>query len=332
LSVLLPDSELFPLLKRVSRSFYLSIRFLPSRIRPAIAIGYLLARASDTIADTNGFDPSYRLEILDDLKTSLAGTTDALARRIAPCVEAQPAGSERDLLERLIPLIAYIVRLTPGHQTLVVDVLNKIIRGQKLDIERFEMAGSLHALRNGDELEEYTYLVAGSVGEFWTKLCSLEWPSAYSRIPDSELERLGVEFGQGLQLVNILRDFPADLSRGRSYLPVPDLHGLKEDEELARPLFRQWHLRAAEYLRSAWGYVSAIRPTRVRFACALPALIGVQTLRKLDGPRVMSAKIGRSEVYWLMALALTVALVPRAAKPIGDAFGLGRDGGVKGKQ
>ena len=322
MTILLSDSELFPLLKRVSRSFYLSIRFLPSRIRPTVAIGYLIARAADTIADTNRFDPSYRLETLDDVRTSLQGATDTLAQRIASCIEAQPPGSERDLLEQLIPLVAKVVRLAPRHQTLVLDVLNKIIRGQKLDIERFEMAGSLHALRNGEELEEYTYLVAGAVGEFWTKLCTLEWPSAYSRIPDAELERLAVEFGQGLQLVNILRDFPTDLKRGRSYLPVTDLRGLKEDEELARPLFLQWHRRAAQYLLSAWGYTSAIRPIRVRFACALPVLIGIRTLRKLGGPRMANVKIGRSDVYWLMALALAVALIPPAAKPIGDAFGL----------
>nr|MBR9810877.1 squalene/phytoene synthase family protein [bacterium] len=38
-------------LKDVSRSFYLSLRFLPKGFRAPTSIGYLLARASDTIAD-----------------------------------------------------------------------------------------------------------------------------------------------------------------------------------------------------------------------------------------------------------------------------------------
>ncbi|MCX7825074.1 MAG: squalene/phytoene synthase family protein, partial [Verrucomicrobiae bacterium] len=41
-----------PLLKEVSRSFYLTLRVLPGALRPAISLAYLLARASDTIADT----------------------------------------------------------------------------------------------------------------------------------------------------------------------------------------------------------------------------------------------------------------------------------------
>ena len=58
------EAELFGLLRGVSRSFYISVRFLPRRIRMAIALGYLLARASDTIADTNQLPPAQRIEFL----------------------------------------------------------------------------------------------------------------------------------------------------------------------------------------------------------------------------------------------------------------------------
>jgi farnesyl-diphosphate farnesyltransferase len=315
------DSGLLPLLERVSRSFYLSIRFLPSRIRLTIAVGYLLARASDTIADTNKFEPRYRLETLDAILTALQGATIDLAQRVSLCIDAQPQGAEKELLKQLMSLVAYARNLVPSHQTLVQDVLSKIVRGQRLDIERFEMAESLRALRDADELEEYTYLVAGAVGEFWTRLCTLEW-SHYSRIAKSELERLGIEFGKGLQLTNILRDFPVDIAQGRSYLPVDDPRLIKKNVELARPLFLEWHGRAWRYLHSAWAYVCAVRPLRVRFACALPALIGARTLRKLSGPGVIGAKISRPEVYWLMILALVAAFFGPAAKLIGSKFGL----------
>src|ERR1700760_3969843 len=58
------EAELWALLRGVSRSFYLSVRFLPGRIRTAIALGYLLARASDTIADTNQLPPAERIDLL----------------------------------------------------------------------------------------------------------------------------------------------------------------------------------------------------------------------------------------------------------------------------
>ncbi len=40
------------ILRGVSRSFDLSIRLLPSALQSPVAIGYLLARATDTVADT----------------------------------------------------------------------------------------------------------------------------------------------------------------------------------------------------------------------------------------------------------------------------------------
>jgi len=44
------------LLSAVSRSFYLSMRFLPREMRPGVAVGYLLARATDTVADAVDMD------------------------------------------------------------------------------------------------------------------------------------------------------------------------------------------------------------------------------------------------------------------------------------
>ena len=49
--------ELLPLLKRVSRAFYLSIRVLPEPVRRPVGLAYLLARAADTIADTAAVPP-----------------------------------------------------------------------------------------------------------------------------------------------------------------------------------------------------------------------------------------------------------------------------------
>ena len=47
-----PQKVLNGLLQGVSRSFYLTLRVLPGSIRPQIGLAYLLARTTDTIADT----------------------------------------------------------------------------------------------------------------------------------------------------------------------------------------------------------------------------------------------------------------------------------------
>ena len=303
------DPEIWQLLKGVSRSFYLSVRFLPHRVRPAIALGYLLARASDTIADANSLAGAQRLKILSQLRAQLFTVDPSLQRGLKECAEKQPDGAERQLLERVEDILACARQLPQRDQDLLLEVLGRIMRGQILDVERFELASSLRALRSPEELEEYIYLVAGSVGEFWTKLCLQAW-TRYSRMDGKKIVTLGTEYGKGLQLVNILRDYPQDVRLGRSYLPVTGV--ALEDIKVAEPLFQEWRAVAQRYLESGAQYVRAIRPVRVRFACALPILIGIETLDKIKTvpPPGLKIKISRGRVYWLMLQSLLIATVP----------------------
>src|SRR5256886_16708799 len=51
-------------LRSVSRSFYLSLRILPAGLREPLSLAYLLARATDTIADTPEPPVALRTEAL----------------------------------------------------------------------------------------------------------------------------------------------------------------------------------------------------------------------------------------------------------------------------
>ena len=105
------------------------------------------------------------------------------------------------------------------------------------------------------------------------------------------MKRLGINFGKGLQLVNILRDRRADAQIGRRYL-LP--------EQFAPNLSR-----AREYLADAGRYTGSIKNRRLRAACALPLLLAFETLdlveRQPDAPRV---KVTRGRVWWLLARSL----------------------------
>ncbi|HET9924737.1 MAG TPA: squalene/phytoene synthase family protein, partial [Methylomirabilota bacterium] len=61
------------LLRRVSRSFYLSLAVLPRAVRPTIGLAYLFARAADTIADTRLIDRASRIGHLETLRAALEG-------------------------------------------------------------------------------------------------------------------------------------------------------------------------------------------------------------------------------------------------------------------
>ncbi len=318
------------LLKRVSRSFYLSLAVLPRSVRPTIGLAYLLARASDTIADTRLIDRQARIGHLEALRAELAeprpGRVAAILRAAAGC-QALPA--ERTLLERLPECFTAYRVLAPADRERVRKVLATIVEGQTQDLRVFpgEDEGKLAALETREDLDRYTYLVAGCVGEFWTEVHVAHRPGL--RHWDlAAMRALGIRFGKGLQLTNVLRDLPRDLRQGRCYLPREDLarlglepHDLLDpaSASVVRPLLVELLNVALDHYEAGWRYTFAIprRETRMRLACAWPLLIGLQTLDLLAragnwlDPAV-TRKVPRVRVYGLMAHSMATVWSTRA--------------------
>src|SRR5512132_439163 len=157
-------------LRSVSRSFYLSIRFLPAQLREPIALAYLLARTTDTVADTARISGNIRMETLKLLSNGIQGTAsrDVVLELIASFVSLQENASERELLESLPDCLAGLEGMEHADRNDIRLVLEKITRGQMLDLQRFGNPQEIRALSTAADLEEYTYLVAGWVGEVWT--------------------------------------------------------------------------------------------------------------------------------------------------------------------
>src|SRR5438876_1269566 len=125
-----------PLLKRVSRSFYLTLRVLPACIRPQIGLAYLLARTTDTIADTELVPPDQRLSALQTLRERILGTS-APRTDFGQLAKRQSSPAERALLEQCEASLALLRTLTARDLDLVRTVLGTILSGQELDLRRF---------------------------------------------------------------------------------------------------------------------------------------------------------------------------------------------------
>src|SRR5437879_11825050 len=91
-------------------------------------------------------------------------------------------------------------------------------RGQMLDLQRFDDPQEIRALATAVDLDEYTYLVAGCVGEFWTRLC-FRHVRNFSGLSEDEMLALGKLYGMSLQLINVLRDVGADLRAANCSFP-----------------------------------------------------------------------------------------------------------------
>jgi len=273
-------------LARVSRSFYLSIRILPNKLRDPVSLGYLLARASDTLADTSEIPAATRTENLQLLARGIQGEPlgDAIVDLSASIAPLQTDQAERALIESLQPILDWLERSEVEDRDDVRAVLEKINRGQLLDLQRFQDPKQIVALETAAELDEYTYLVAGSAGEFWTRLCFRHLPRFTTR-SETEMLDLAKRYGMGLQLINILRDAGADLRAGRSYFPIEELFGVAlEPAQVVRqsqrfmPIYRKWRENAEKGIEAGIKYALAVRNRRVRIATVLPALIGARTL------------------------------------------------------
>jgi farnesyl-diphosphate farnesyltransferase len=312
-------ARLNELLRATSRSFYLTLRVLPRAIRSPIGLAYLLARTTDTVADTELLPVSRRLEVLGQLRARLGGA-DQPALDFGGIAEHQAARGERELLLQAELSLAALRDLSASDRQLVQQVLATICSGQELDLQRFGGAGDRQviALQTEAELDDYTYRVAGCVGEFWTQLCLAHLPDLIRTSDPATVRQFrenGVRFGQGLQLVNILRDLAADLAQGRCYLPAEALaaQGLQPGDLMNsateapfRPLYHRYLDQATAHLAAGWDYTDCIqwKHIRLRLACAWPVLIGLETLHRLRTAPVLDAnhrvKISRATVRNIM--------------------------------
>jgi farnesyl-diphosphate farnesyltransferase len=310
------------ILPGVSRSFALSLRVLPASLRRPLGVTYLVARAADTIADTRALPPPVRLAALRALRGALDdGATSPTLAGFATGGQTAP---ERALLARLPEVLAAYWALAPSDRERALGVLLTLTQAMVEALERFppEMADRVGALETRADLERYIHTNAGCVGEFWTDMV-VAHRSRCGGWDVPGMRARGARFGQGLQLVNVLRDLPRDLRIGRCYLPRAELGTLDlAPEDLlspaaigrVRPLLDALIDEALLRLDEGRAYTLAVprREARLRLASLWPLLIGLGTLARLRRAEnlldpMVTVKVPRAEVR--RVLARSVALV-----------------------
>jgi farnesyl-diphosphate farnesyltransferase len=320
------------ILKRVSRSFYLTLRILPRSLRTPIGLAYLFARAADTIADTALISPADRLMLLQQFRSLFERYDIALLAGLRRAlVGPQRIPAEHALLSSLDQCFSVLWACAQEDQARIRHLLLTLTQGMVMDLTAFppECDGRVVALKTLQDLDLYTYYVAGCVGEFWTDMHVAHRPSLEGWDVKMMKQR-GIRFGKGLQMTNILRDLALDLRLGRCYLPLEELalHGLSPDQLLtssaidrARPILRELLALTLDHYRHGWAYTLAIprREVQMRLACAWPLLIGFQTLdlvaraENLLDPGV-TVKISRAAIYHILLSSSMLVLSNRGLR------------------
>ena len=310
------------LLKQVSRLFYTTLVVVPADVRDQVSLAYLFARAADTIADTELIDRPRRLDLLGQLKAQFVNDQliwtqiQEIQQAVAPI---QQDSAERILLERLEDCFKLFQTFSPDDRRRIQRLMSTLTQGMEMDLVVFHgtTAEDLTVLKTLDDLDRYTYYVAGCVGEFWTDLmCAHRTALASWKV--REMSEVGVRFGKGLQLTNIVKDIAHDLQRGRCYVPAPMLaeagltgRDLLDQRNRARfqPVLNKLVRMAVEHLDQGWLYAMAVPryETRLRLSCMWPILSAGESLKLvMNSPDLLNpavkVKIPRSQVYQIMAL------------------------------
>lgn len=267
------------MLTGTSRTFAITIPYLPEPQRQEITLAYLLLRIIDTLEDGMLWTAATRERSLGEMLKFLAdpSPTDAVSLAIRwcdppPCMNP----SYLELLGSFPEIVSEIVELEPASSAIICQQASRVAAG---------MAQSLNSPPHDlSSLRQYCYFVAGIVGELLTDLFLLRLQPTTEQA--AQLRELAVWFGEGLQLVNILKDADTDAREGRQYIPT------QVDKTEVFTLTRKDLAAAAEYTRLLQ---SIGAPKGVVLFTAIPTAFAQATLNRVEqcGP---GAKLSRSEV------------------------------------
>ncbi len=208
------------LLQKTSRTFALAIPLLPEPTRLEVGLAYLLFRIADTFEDATEWPRADRVVALQAFSRVLPSLDPKRARELVsgwlalpPCANA----AYLELVEKTPEVLAEVSALGAAARLILIRHAQRTADGMARVVLSSDERGRL-ALSSLGELQEYCYVVAGIVGELLTELFLNDAPQL--EIVRSELEANARAFGEGLQLVNILKDSSDDAGDGRTYLPA----------------------------------------------------------------------------------------------------------------
>jgi farnesyl-diphosphate farnesyltransferase len=280
------ETRLHELLTETSRTFALCIPLLGDATRLQVTLAYLLFRIADTFEDASHWPVADRLRALDAFCALLRNPEPEEARRFAITWHAQGPSPHAGYMQLIadIPLVIDTFAALPSQ---VKEIIRDHVIRSAQGMARFVAMTDNGKLQLGDvqQLRAYCYAVAGIVGEMLTELFLIRAPQLRSAAPF--LRARAAIFGEGLQLVNILKDSLSDLSEGRTYIPP------SADRAEILALARTDLESATEYTLTLQ---SGGAPHGIVAFAALPVALAQATLNRLERSKP-GAKIGRAQVF-----------------------------------
>ncbi|WNQ09061.1 phytoene/squalene synthase family protein [Paenibacillus aurantius] len=252
------------MLADTSRTFYIPISRLKPGLKEAVASAYLCMRAIDEIEDHPEMEDSLKIQLLKGIGQAFEKEGEqeiyaALDAFLAPYRDSIPEVSLR---------ISDWASLCP---TSIAPTVFRYI--QEMSLGMAHWVERKWEIRTEEDLDQYTYCVAGAVGEMLSDLWA--W---YDDTKSDPVK--AVAFGRGLQSVNILRNRSEDGTRGVNFFP----EGWGMDEMVR---YTRRNLKAADE------YISELKKGPALDFCRIPLALAHATVNIIasGGSKLTRAKV-----------------------------------------
>lgn len=321
-----PDYEwCYESVQRVSRTFALTVDVLEEPMSRRICLGYLLCRIADTIEDASHIEADRQVDLLYTFDAALDPDAKTTIEEFRTAVDPWlPPASERsadwEVVAESPTVVATFADLPDDVRNAVLPPVHEMVDGMAMFVERYADEGGIR-IRDQDELEEYCYYAAGTVGTLITNLLSR------GDVPERRVRTMretAEEFGLLLQLVNVSKDVYDDYTEENNvYLPAEWLEseGVPQEavtapehrDESARVVARTAQL-ARSCLDEAQTYLETmpLREGNTLSAWLVPYVLAVGTLRELeerpeDALTDTDVKVSRTEVFTVLEAATSAS-------------------------
>lgn len=298
----------YDMLSEVSRTFEIPIKELGSPSGDYICVGYLLCRIADTVEDTPYLSGDKKHEVLQEYREAIdqneETTVKEFEQTIASIRPSDPLEKEYwNLAEDTSIAMDVLSDFPEDVQQSILKYVDELTYGMAKFMSKHD---GFVRIEDQEELEEYCYYVAGTVGHM---LAETDVDN-----PSKEFHQMAENYGLLLQTVNVSKDVYGDYNEEDNiYIPSEFLEekGVEQDN-----LLDEENVEATadavsdvmEYSRSkvpsARNYLKSIAEQsglRHMRTWTMPYLLAVATLRELEENAKQSlteggVKITRNEV------------------------------------
>jgi len=300
----------------VSRTFAITIDALDEPMSSRICVGYLLCRIADTVEDAGHVPAETKADLLRLYDRALAPNDQTTVEEFRESVDPwipDDRTEDWDVVAATPRVATTFADFPEQTQSSLRGPVRELVTGMATFVERYADVGGLR-IETVEELEEYCWYAAGTVGELITNLLVKDADPERAET----LEENARSFALLLQLVNVAKDVSADYDEEDNvYLPASwlrdegltaeDVACLDRATDVARVVERVTE-HAAGYLDDAQAYLEALPETdgNTLAAWAIPYLLAVATIRELrerpaDVVTEGTVKVPRAEVTTLVA-------------------------------